>query len=142
MNDATNALNTQTETPVRTSDSSVEQAKTQQEKIQEMIELESLDKFKFRGKEWTPEEIDKAMLLQADYTRKTQAISAESKFIDNLDADLRAVRSNPDLTSEFKKLYPEKYHKFLDVVMDSRSRVDQGDDDDSEDDEEDDEDLK
>jgi len=82
----------------------------------QVAELEALPKFRFGGKEWTPKEFQGAYMMQADYTRKTQALAEERKYYDNLTADLNAVKSNPALAGEFKKIYPSKFHSYLDYV--------------------------
>lgn len=83
---------------------------------QKIIDLESQDKFRFGGKEWTPKEFQGAYMMQADYTRKTQQLSEERKYYDNLSADLSAVRSNPELADKFKEIYPTKFHSYLEYV--------------------------
>lgn len=55
-------------------------------------------------------------MMQADYTRKTQALSEERKYYDNLEADLAAVKANPALASKFRSVYPEKFHGYLGYV--------------------------
>lgn len=89
------------------------------------IVLDTLDQFEFQGHKYTPEELSRAILRQADYTRKTQEIAQErknlesqfgenSKYILNYRADLQRVRENPSMASEFKKLYPEEFHYLVD----------------------------
>ncbi len=91
---------------------------------QQVVELEKVGKFKWEGKEWTPEELKKAALRLDDYTKKTQTLAEERKSLDserkyyeNLYADLASVRSNPELAREFVKVYPEKFHSYLKSVL-------------------------
>lgn len=84
---------------------------------QQLTELERLEKFKFDGQEYTPQELKKAILRQADYTRKTQEFSQERRYYDNLKADLRSVRANPALASEFRRVYPQKFHDYLEDIV-------------------------
>jgi hypothetical protein len=94
---------------------------TQQEKVaQALAEIDKMEKFKFQGKEWTPKDLEKAILRQSDYSKKTlglaeerKAFENERKFAENLYADLNLVKKNPNLATEFLKLYPEKYHAYL-----------------------------
>jgi len=79
----------------------------------EIVDLDSLEKFKFGGKEWNPKDLQNSHMMHSDYTRKTQAIAEERKYYDNLSADLAAVRVDPTLSSKFKQVYPEKFHNFL-----------------------------
>lgn len=82
-----------------------------------VTELEKLERFKFDGKEWTPGDLKSAYMMQSDYTRKTTELAQERRYVDNLQVDLDSVRANPALAQEFKKMYPEKYHKFLDYIQ-------------------------
>lgn len=84
-----------------------------------ITELDKLEKFKFENQEYTPQELKKAILRQADYTRKTQEFSQERRFYDNLSADLKHVRANPALAQEFKRVYPEKFHQYLEYISGS-----------------------
>lgn len=89
---------------------------------QQMIELESQNKFRFGGKEWTPKEFQGAYMMQADYTRKTQQLAEERKYYDNLSADLAAVKGNPGLEAKFKEIYPTKFHAYLDYVAQKQAQ--------------------
>lgn len=84
-----------------------------------VTELDKLDKFKFEGKDYTPKELKNAMLRQQDYTRKTQEHSQERRYFDNLSIDLRKVRDNPALALEFRRIYPEKFHQYLEYISPS-----------------------
>ena len=84
---------------------------------QDLVDLDGLDKFKFQGRELSPEELNKQILMQSDYTKKTQAIAKEQKYVDNLYDDLENVRRSPNLANRFMEIYPEKYHRFLGQVL-------------------------
>jgi len=88
---------------------------------QELIELEALEKFKWNGRELTPEELDKAAMMQSDYTKKTQALAEERKFIDNLSVDIENVKNNPQLADQFRQIYPEKFHPLVDLALNTGS---------------------
>lgn len=94
------------------------EGETTEQSAKAVLDLAKAEKFLFEGKEMTYEDLKKAYLRQQDYTKKTQALADERKFIDNLSFDLKKVKSNPALASEFKKLYPEKFHAYLDVILD------------------------
>lgn len=85
---------------------------------QDIIDLDKLEKFRLHGEEWTRDKLASAMLRQADYTRKTQEFAKERKYYDNLAADIRNVLRNPQLVTQFKKIYPEKFHRYLDHYED------------------------
>jgi hypothetical protein len=92
-----------------------------------VVDLDALDKFKYQGKEWTPEELHAAMLRQQDYTKKTNQIAQERKFysvempkyIDNLAFDLENVKANPEMADKFREIYPPVFHRMLDRVLES-----------------------
>lgn len=77
------------------------------------LNLESVLKFKFGDREWTPEQLRKSILMHSDYTKKTQAVAEKQKYWDNLDYDLENVRSNPQLRDQFLQTYPKEFHKYL-----------------------------
>lgn len=82
-----------------------------------IYDLDSAEKFKWQGREWTTKELQSAYMAHSDYTRKTQALAEERRFYDNLSVDLDAVKHNPNLISEFKRVYPEKFHSYLSHVQ-------------------------
>lgn len=103
---------------------SASQESTEGKTAQEILDLEKVEKFKFAGQEWTPKDMQNAYLRQADYTRKTQALAEEKKFMDNLSADLEAVKRDPSVAEAFKKVYPEKYHAYLGYVLPKETKAD------------------
>jgi len=90
---------------------------------QAILDLAKVQKFKLNGQEMTFDELQKSILRQQDYTKKTQALAEERKFIDNLDADLLAVKKNPTLASKFKEVYPERFHRYLDVILERQAEA-------------------
>lgn len=90
---------------------------------QPIVDLDSVEKFKFAGREWKPNELKDAYMMQSDYTKKTQALSEERKYYDNLQHDLESVKQNPSLAARFKAIYPEKFHTFLGYVSPATPRV-------------------
>lgn len=89
-------------------------------------ELDKMKEFSFRGQKYTPQDLEKAILRQKDYTQKTQALSkdresfeSDRKFYENLWADLEFVRSNQSqaVVEQFLKTYPEKFHAALKNVL-------------------------
>lgn len=82
----------------------------------DVLELDKLERFKYDGREWTPAELKSSIMRQDDYTRKTQEFAADRKYYDNLAADLKFVRENPAHAEDFRKLYPEKFHSYLEFA--------------------------
>lgn len=87
-----------------------------------ILDLESVEKFRYAGREWTPKDFQGAFMMQSDYTRKTMALAEERKYYDNLSFDLENVKHNPTLAEKFKGIYPEKFHRFLDYALQNGSR--------------------
>lgn len=83
---------------------------------EEIMALEKLAKFKFKDQEWTPEQLEKAIMRHSDYTKKTQEVAEKRKYYDNLGADLDHVYKNPSLAEAFKKTYPKEFHQYLDLL--------------------------
>jgi len=79
-------------------------------------DIGSFEKFRFEGREMTPQDLRNSYLMQSDYTRKTQELAEERKYYDNLQYDLDRVKGDPNLVAEFKKIYPEKFHAYLGYV--------------------------
>lgn len=111
---------------IKTRQQSTTDKKTTEQKIKEILDLNSLEKFKIGDQEFTPQQLKEAMLFKSDYTRKTQQLAEERKGIDslkkeqqyrdNLMADLDHVKQHPQLASQFMQIYPKSFHKFLDLV--------------------------
>ena len=95
--------------------------KTSDKEIEDIVDLGKLQKFKWNGKTLTASELQKMAMMQADYTKKTQEISAEKKYYSNLYYDLNNVKKNPALISEFKRIYPKQFHSYLDSITDEIS---------------------
>lgn len=86
-----------------------------------VFDLDSAEKVKWGGREWSQKELKDSTMLHSDYSRKTQAIAEERKYTDNLNYDLSYIHKNPDkakeLVEQFKSIYPEKFHSYLDFVF-------------------------
>lgn len=113
------------------SDSSIEEQNFSSDENQssseptEILDLNNIEKFKFDDHEWTPKDLKGAILMQSDYSRKTQALAEERKFYDNLHYDLDRVAQQPDLVDQFKKIYPEKFHGMLRYILKETKQPDQ-----------------
>lgn len=96
-----------------------EQSQPTPQEAKAIFDLDKAEKFLFRGKEYTREQLDKEFMMRSDYTKKTQELSGfrkEAQYYQNLDADLATIRTNPALAEQFRQIYPEKFHKFLDLM--------------------------
>lgn len=103
-----------------------EQSNTQ-DLQQQIHEIDKFQRFKFKGQEYTPKDLEAAMLRQKDYTEKTQKLAQErkafeakikeaeedQKFQSNLQADLEFIKKNPQHAAKFLEVYPKKYHQYL-----------------------------
>lgn len=96
----------------------------EQPTVQQLMDLDSLEKFRFGGQEMTPKDLRDSQLRYADYTRKTKELAEERRshekersYYENLYADLETVKQRPDLVEKFKTTYPEKFHAYLDKAL-------------------------
>lgn len=101
-------------------DSNTRHESSDQSVARAIADLETMEKFKFNGREMTPKELKAMVMRQEDYTRKTQSLSqereslnSERKFYENLYADIEHVKNNPQLLSAFLREYPEKFHPYV-----------------------------
>ncbi len=92
--------------------------------INDVADLDKLEKFMFEGKEWTKEDLRKSILMHQDYTRKTQevanerkSIEQERKFTENVPYDLEKLARDPNLIDQFKRVYPKQYHAAADKIL-------------------------
>jgi hypothetical protein len=86
--------------------------------------IADLSKFKevtINGQKMSIEDLQKSIMRQNDYTRKTQELAKQrqevEKYESNIWADLEKVKRDPRLATEFKRLYPAKYHTALRFVQ-------------------------
>lgn len=120
---ATNSSqSTQDNSSVRHAD----QSQTTKEAAIAIAELDKMDKFKLDGQEWTLKDLKAAILRQKDYTTKTQALAQErdsfgkqKEYYEKLAWDLMTLKQNPNLASEFIKVYPQEFHKYAEQVLGS-----------------------
>jgi len=96
-----------------------------QKALEDLLDLDSVQKFRFQGEEWTPDSLQKAFMRQKDYTKKTTELAKERQYTANLKADLAKVKRDPSLADEFKKLYPEKFHNYLEIVLEQAEAMTQ-----------------
>lgn len=89
---------------------------------QQLQDLSKLEKFLIEGKEYNYKDLKSERMRFSDYTKKTQEISQERKYYANLNSDLRQVKSNPALAEEFKRVYPEQFHAYLDVIIEQAQK--------------------
>lgn len=89
-----------------------------------VVDIDKLEKFMYEGKEWTKDDLRKSILMHQDYTKKTQevaserkAIESERRFAENVPYDLEKLARDPTLISEFKRVYPEKYHATAEKIL-------------------------
>lgn len=97
-------------------ENTVESSETPEQTQESLADLSAYERFKLGEKEFTRDQLDKGIMLQSDYTKKTQEIAQERKFYSNLQADLDNVARNPALAEQFKQIYPKQFHHFLGYV--------------------------
>lgn len=95
---------------------------------EQVLDLDQVPKFRMDGREWTPKDFKGAYMMQADYSRKTQALAEERKYYDNLSVDLEHVKKNPVLAAQFRAMYPEKFHGYLKYITSTAPSENTGND--------------
>ncbi len=83
---------------------------------QSAIELDKIEKFKFKGKDYTVKDLERFESIQPEFTKKSQELAEERKYSLNAPADLAKVRANPALAEQFKSIYPKHYHAYVDLI--------------------------
>lgn len=108
--------------PVTGQQTDASRAAADQSAVEDLLDLDAVPKFKYQGKEYTHEEFQKTQMFEKDYRKKTAEIAKEQKYSVNLKADLAKVKRDPTLAEEFRSKYPEKYHDYLDLVLEQAER--------------------
>lgn len=83
----------------------------------EMLDLDKHDRFRWQGKDWTREELQKSLMMQSDYTQKTQEVAESRKYATNFDADMERVIENPELLAQMRSIYPPSYVKVAERIL-------------------------
>lgn len=89
----------------------------------QIADIEKLDKIRYNGKVYSGADFAKLFTKRSEhgmrlqnYNEKLGEIAKEREFMNALKADLPQLRKHPELIDEFKRVYPAKYHDWLDVV--------------------------
>lgn len=85
--------------------------------IQELLDLDKHEKFRWQGKEWTRDELEHSIMFQNQYTRKTQELAKQRDYVLNAPADYEKILRNPALVADFKKIYPKEYHEYAERMV-------------------------
>ncbi len=93
--------------------------------VQAVADLSKYKEVTINGQKMSIEDLQKSIMRQADYSKKTAEVAQERKYSANLAADLDKVKANPALAAEFKRLYPAQYHAYLKYVMDGAQQSQQ-----------------
>lgn len=121
--EAAQTAQSQSATSESTVETTQEQA-TPRESTPSVVDIDKLEKFMYEGKEWTKDDLRKSILMHQDYTKKTQevanerkAIESEKRFAENVPHDLEKLARDPTLISEFRRIYPQKYHATAEKLL-------------------------
>jgi len=87
--------------------------------VSQILDLDSLGKFKYKGKEMTLKDLEKGFMLESDYRAKTMELGSQRKYLQALQHDLPKLRQDPSLIDEFKKIYPKEFHSLVDLLDNS-----------------------
>lgn len=93
-------------------------------KSPEVIDLDKLERVRFKGRELTRKELEDGWLMREDYTRKTQSLSEarkqfeeHQKFTDNFQYDIEKVIENPALMDQLRQIYPPQFVKAAEKIL-------------------------
>lgn len=92
---------------------------------QSAIELDKIEKFKFKNKDYTTKDLERFESLQSEFTKKSQSYAKAQEFAENLHVDLAKVKANPALAEQFKQIYPKHYHALVDLIKAQEARSEQ-----------------
>lgn len=107
------------ETPdnVNAEESTESSPDSSQGQAESILDLDTVERFRFSGQEWTPKDFQSSLMRQQDYSRKTQDLAKERRFVENFAFDARRVLKEPSLLSEFERHYPKNYTDLLRAAL-------------------------
>jgi len=85
---------------------------------EKIADLGQFQRVKWKDKELPVNDLMSAYSRQGALSRQVQQYNEEKKYFSNLKADLSKVRANPALADEFRRVYPEQFHEWLEDVLD------------------------
>lgn len=97
----------------------------QQEAAPQVVDLDGVSRFSFQGQEYTPDQWSKLFSEHKQYSRQFESQSKESIYWNNLAIDLKNVRRDPKLAEVFRNRYPDKFHAYLDAILDEQPQSQQ-----------------
>lgn len=83
----------------------------------ELVDIDKLERLRWKGQELTRKELEDRQLRYEDYTRKVQQTSEVRKFSEAFPVDLDKVVEDPSLMEAMRKLYPPEYVKAAERVL-------------------------
>ena len=89
---------------------------------QEILDLDGVSNFKFQGQTYTPDQFQEIYQGYQKYGEASKYMEEDQRYQANVEHDIEKVLRNPARIDEFKQTYPERYHKYLDRVLNSNQR--------------------
>lgn len=85
-------------------------------------ELDGLSEFTFQGEKLTPDQLHRMKSEHKHYAEQLSSYEQNKQYVDNLDADIENVLSDPRLADRFKQTYPKmvngiNVHSYLDRLL-------------------------
>lgn len=87
------------------------------------VSLDALDEFEFQGAKLTPDYLHQVLTEYNDLKSGRDSYASAAHFYANLPHDLEIVAANPAKAQEFKKMYPEEFHGYVDILLKSKGQV-------------------
>lgn len=89
------------------------------EKPADLLDLDKHERVRFKGREYSVQELRDSFLRHEDYTRKVQQSNEVAKYARGFEEDLQTLIENPARLGEFKKIYPKAYVRAAEKVLEN-----------------------
>lgn len=114
------------ETPDKPDGSSSDKPATAQvvEKPADLLDLDKHERVRFKGREYSVQELRDSFLRHEDYTRKVQQSNEVTKYARAFENDLEALLEDPSRLGEFKQAYakaPKSYIRAAERLVEKLS---------------------
>lgn len=92
------------------------------EKPADLLDLDKHERVRFKGREYSVQELRDSFLRHEDYTRKVQQTQEVAKYARAFEEDLDVLRQDPSRLGEFKQAYakaPKSYIRAAEKLVES-----------------------
>lgn len=90
----------------------------------EALDLDGVSQFKWQGQTYTPDQFTEVFQGYQRYGETSKYVNEDQRYWANVNHDIEKVLKNPARADEFKQVYPERFHSYLDRLLNSNQRAD------------------